>query len=200
MASAKDMWHTNTIYLVDISIIRGNDMLAKDHGNTSDPYVNVHCTDGNLKRKYKTQIIYKTLDPTWNERTQFQFLKKPEAISFKVFDKDKVGKDAMGECELNIARFFEEGHAGLHNKALAVTLKSKPAGTLTVSVQCRQVNPVVMSKELSSGYGMGSAEQKHGDGDDDALEKATEKLRRARDESQTLDRELTSLEEAGTSS
>ncbi|WOH03401.1 hypothetical protein DCAR_0622798 [Daucus carota subsp. sativus] len=52
---------------IELSLIEGRDLIAADIRGTSDPYVRVQY--GNLKRK--TKIMYKTLNPKWNQTLEF---------------------------------------------------------------------------------------------------------------------------------
>ncbi|KAL8111083.1 hypothetical protein AgCh_026721 [Apium graveolens] len=52
---------------LELSLIEGRDLIAADIRGTSDPYVRVQY--GNLKRK--TKIMYKTLNPKWNQTLEF---------------------------------------------------------------------------------------------------------------------------------
>ncbi|CAG8554094.1 17567_t:CDS:10 [Acaulospora morrowiae] len=81
-----------------LSIIEAKDLIAADSGGTSDPYVKVKL---NKKEIYKTQIIKKTLNPKWDEVTQFSNLNG--SIHLSVKDHNKMGKDVdIGEYDLNI--------------------------------------------------------------------------------------------------
>ncbi|XP_022881162.1 extended synaptotagmin-1 [Olea europaea var. sylvestris] len=52
---------------IELVLIEARDLVAADIRGTSDPYVRVHY--GNLKRS--TKILYKTLNPKWNQTLEF---------------------------------------------------------------------------------------------------------------------------------
>lgn len=52
---------------VELVLIEAKDLVAADIRGTSDPYVRVHY--GNLKRR--TKVMYKTLNPQWNQTLEF---------------------------------------------------------------------------------------------------------------------------------
>ncbi|XP_065860725.1 uncharacterized protein [Euphorbia lathyris] len=52
---------------IELVIIEGKDLIAADIRGTSDPYVRVQY--GNLKKR--TKIMYKTLNPKWNQTLEF---------------------------------------------------------------------------------------------------------------------------------
>ncbi|XP_062117124.1 synaptotagmin-5 [Humulus lupulus] len=52
---------------IELSLIEAKDLIAADLRGTSDPYVRVQY--GNLKKR--TKIMYKTLNPKWNQTLEF---------------------------------------------------------------------------------------------------------------------------------
>ncbi|XP_020592907.1 synaptotagmin-5 [Phalaenopsis equestris] len=52
---------------VELVLIEARDLIAADLRGTSDPYVRVHY--GNLKKR--TKVIYRTLNPQWNQTLEF---------------------------------------------------------------------------------------------------------------------------------
>ncbi|KAI6674210.1 hypothetical protein NL676_002116 [Syzygium grande] len=52
---------------VELVLIEGRDLIAADLRGTSDPYVRVNY--GNLKRR--TKVMFKTLNPNWNQTLEF---------------------------------------------------------------------------------------------------------------------------------
>ncbi|KAJ1478168.1 C2 domain-containing protein [Baffinella frigidus] len=80
--------------LLKITVMRGRDLLAKDRGGTSDPYVRVHIGDELLKAR-KTGVKDKTLNPTWMEEFEFTISssQRQEHLVIEAFDKDTFGTD-----------------------------------------------------------------------------------------------------------
>ena len=54
-----------------LKILSGNNLCVKDATGTSDPYVIVNLVPG-AKQNVKTRVIYKDLNPKWNERFIFE--------------------------------------------------------------------------------------------------------------------------------
>ncbi|KAM6569103.1 hypothetical protein CsatB_017088 [Cannabis sativa] len=52
---------------IELSLIEAKDLIAADLRGTSDPYVRVQY--GNLKKR--TKVMYKTLNPKWNQTLEF---------------------------------------------------------------------------------------------------------------------------------
>lgn len=57
---------------LEIRIVRGKKLLAKDVGGTSDPYVKAVITPGKKKYYLETKIKMKTLNPEWKETFYFE--------------------------------------------------------------------------------------------------------------------------------
>uniref|UniRef100_A0A8C1G7P9 Multiple C2 domains, transmembrane 2b n=2 Tax=Cyprinus carpio TaxID=7962 RepID=A0A8C1G7P9_CYPCA len=67
---------------------------------TSDPYVKFKL-DG--KTLYKSKVVYKNLNPVWNETFSFPIRNLDKKLFIKVYDRDLTTDDFMGSCgvELN---------------------------------------------------------------------------------------------------
>lgn len=86
---------------VRVTLKRAYGLKAADSNGKSDPYVKV--VHG-AKTK-KTKIIYKELDPVWNETVEFEALTMSEllreGLTLKVFDHDTIGfDDPLGELRV----------------------------------------------------------------------------------------------------
>jgi len=124
-----------------VTIHCGSNLASKDSNGLSDPYVKF--TVGNEKhgKTFKTKIIWKTLDPSWDETFEFkndgsvQMNNLP--ITFYCFDKDVVGSDDyMGECIVDCSapwagEIFEKTGFELNNSSKPT---SKVTGSLFISV------------------------------------------------------------------
>eukprot|EP00964_Phaeocystis_antarctica_P065050 scaffold39184_cov55-Phaeocystis_antarctica.AAC.4 len=62
-------------------------LLAGDKSGTSDPYVVVQSAGG---KKAKTSVKKKMLDPEWEETLELSVLDAAAALTFVVWDHDKV--------------------------------------------------------------------------------------------------------------
>ncbi|CUG89982.1 calpain-like cysteine peptidase, putative [Bodo saltans] len=89
-----------------ITIVSGKDLVAKDIGGTSDPYVTINLYDEKGKRypdvpELSTRFIKNTLNPVWGEK--FTLSVYPTDIIFmECWDKDLFGRDAMGSCRFTV--------------------------------------------------------------------------------------------------
>jgi Ca2+-dependent lipid-binding protein len=81
---------------LSIVVTAGSNLLAADIGGFSDPYVNMECTFGSQRLKFKTKIIKKTINPTWNETFQVEITHSDlenASITFKLWDWDALTSD-----------------------------------------------------------------------------------------------------------
>ncbi|KAK3501504.1 phosphatidylserine decarboxylase-domain-containing protein [Neurospora crassa] len=103
--SASPEGRRDTGLVLDVKIIQARNLAAKDRGGTSDPYLVLTLGDA----KYTTSTIPKTLDPIWNEHYQFP-INSAQSLSLTgiCWDKDRFGKDYLGEFELALDEAFAE--------------------------------------------------------------------------------------------
>lgn len=82
--------------LLQLTVIKGVNLQVCDMF-TSDPYVVISVNDNEIG---KTQVVYETLNPVWNESFDvLVFDKSTQKIQLKIFDWDLVGvHDNMGYC------------------------------------------------------------------------------------------------------
>ncbi|EHL00261.1 putative C2 domain-containing protein C31G5.15 [Glarea lozoyensis 74030] len=103
--------------------IRGRNLAAKDKSGTSDPYLVVTLGDA----KNATQPVLKTLNPEWQTSLQFPVTGVNSLLLDCVaWDKDRFGKDYLGEFDLSLEDIFCNGHTEVEPKWYP--LKSKRPG------------------------------------------------------------------------
>ncbi|OIW16014.1 hypothetical protein TanjilG_04549 [Lupinus angustifolius] len=79
--------------MIKLVLIEGRDLVAADLRGTSDPYVRVHY--GNLKKR--TKVIYKTLNPHWNQTLEFPDDGSPLELHVKDYNA-LLPRSSIGEC------------------------------------------------------------------------------------------------------
>jgi len=107
----KSQEHSFEAFLL-IKMIGGKNLPAMDRNGKSDPYLIVYFKN----QKYKTKVIKKTLNPTWNEEYIVKFtaedLKNPSEtfLLIEAFDWDEGigGDDEMGYIEFSLKTFLEK--------------------------------------------------------------------------------------------
>ena len=66
----------------------------------SDPFVIVRV--GTSKQeKYKTKVVYRTLNPVWNEQITLAMPQKHERVAIEVWDKDPLTQERLGSTHFN---------------------------------------------------------------------------------------------------
>ncbi|KAM6186057.1 myoferlin isoform 2-T2 [Rhynchocyon petersi] len=93
--------HFDRVYLYHLRcyIYQARNLIALDKDSFSDPYAHVSF----LHRSKTTEIVYKTLNPTWDQTIIFDeieiygepqtVLQNPPKVVIELFDNDQVGKD-----------------------------------------------------------------------------------------------------------
>ena len=94
---------------LEVHVISARDLMAKDRGGTSDPYVLLELG----KEKHRTKTIKKTLNPSWDETFDFpgtlgELVAKP--LTFKLYDQDTgTMNDPLGEIAFPIDGLLTTG-------------------------------------------------------------------------------------------
>ncbi|KAF2011547.1 hypothetical protein BU24DRAFT_354631 [Aaosphaeria arxii CBS 175.79] len=88
------------------NVIKGRNLAAKDRSGTSDPYLVLSLGDA----KQATPTINKTLNPEWNCALELPIV-GPQSLLLEVicWDKDRFGKDYMGEFDVLLEDVFQQG-------------------------------------------------------------------------------------------
>ncbi|KAL7848178.1 hypothetical protein AOLI_G00228960 [Acnodon oligacanthus] len=98
------------MYKLDILLKRGHNLAIRDRGGTSDPYVKFKL---GKKEVFRSKVIYKNLNPVWDERFCLPIDNLHEALYIKVFDYDfGCHDDFMGSAylyldSLELRRFLD---------------------------------------------------------------------------------------------
>uniref|UniRef100_UPI003AAD3C81 multiple C2 and transmembrane domain-containing protein 2-like isoform X2 n=1 Tax=Centroberyx gerrardi TaxID=166262 RepID=UPI003AAD3C81 len=80
-------------FLLTINLREGRNLVIRDRCGTSDPYVKFKL-DG--KTFYKSKVVYKNLNPTWNETFSLPVKDLDRRLYIKVYDRDLTTDDFMG--------------------------------------------------------------------------------------------------------
>lgn len=84
-------------YLLYINLREGRDLVIRDRCGTSDPYVKFKL-DG--KTLYKSKVVYKNLNPIWNESFSYPIRDLQQKLDIKVYDRDLTTDDFMGSSSV----------------------------------------------------------------------------------------------------
>jgi Ca2+-dependent lipid-binding protein len=78
-------------FVLCLKIICGNDLEAMDISGTSDPYVKIKSGSSS----HKTRIIYKNLNPEWDEEFEMTIEDMRTPLHVSVWDNDLLGADDL---------------------------------------------------------------------------------------------------------
>ncbi|KAL2791103.1 multiple C2 and transmembrane domain-containing protein 2 isoform 10, partial [Daubentonia madagascariensis] len=82
-------------YLLTIHLKEGRNLVVRDRCGTSDPYVKFKL---NGKTLYKSKVIYKNLNPVWDEIVVLPIQSLDQKLHVKVYDRDLTTSDFMGSA------------------------------------------------------------------------------------------------------
>ncbi|XP_069841073.1 multiple C2 and transmembrane domain-containing protein 2 isoform X2 [Dendropsophus ebraccatus] len=86
-------------YLLTIHLREGRNLVIRDRSGTSDPYVKFKL---NKKTLYKSKVIYKNLNPVWDETFVLPIQNLDQKLHIKVYDRDLTTDDFMGAALLDL--------------------------------------------------------------------------------------------------
>uniref|UniRef100_A0A8C5UGQ4 C2 domain-containing protein n=1 Tax=Malurus cyaneus samueli TaxID=2593467 RepID=A0A8C5UGQ4_9PASS len=97
-------------YLLTIHLREGRNLVIRDRCGTSDPYVKFKL---NGKTLYKSKVVYKNLNPVWDETVVLPIQTLDQKLWIKVYDRDLTSSDFMGSAsvaltELELNRTTEQ--------------------------------------------------------------------------------------------
>eukprot|EP00026_Physarum_polycephalum_P010755 Phypoly_transcript_10933.p1 GENE.Phypoly_transcript_10933~~Phypoly_transcript_10933.p1 ORF type:complete len:288 (+),score=65.44 Phypoly_transcript_10933:100-963(+) len=118
LASHQEVEEGNSIFIVEI--LEGRNLAVKDLSGTSDPYCVLQIlpplssssgsgSPPSSSVKQRTCIVFKSLDPVWNEEFFFQIPFSNGTLEVEVWDWDRIGShDAMGVVRVPLSKFADE--------------------------------------------------------------------------------------------
>lgn len=104
--------------ILKVYVIKGRNLAAKDKSGTSDPYLVVNLGTA----KQSTPSISKTLNPEWKVCFDMPLTGVP-LLECVCWDKDRFGKDYMGEFDIAVEDIF--ARHGVQSEPKWYKLKSK---------------------------------------------------------------------------
>eukprot|EP01062_Namystynia_karyoxenos_P023615 TRINITY_DN1913_c0_g2_i1.p1 TRINITY_DN1913_c0_g2~~TRINITY_DN1913_c0_g2_i1.p1 ORF type:complete len:804 (+),score=249.82 TRINITY_DN1913_c0_g2_i1:146-2557(+) len=102
---------------IEVGVLKGRKLAAKDDTGKSDPYceVKLRAFEGGKvlgshrsPQKQVTSVKQQTLEPEWNEKVKF-LSTAGDAVRVQCFDKDEVGKEALGYVDLVLPELIKKG-------------------------------------------------------------------------------------------
>ena len=122
---------------LEVLVKRANNLVAKDSNGYSDPFavITVHG-----KKRFRTRIIHKSLDPVWDQTGQYigqlkHFLKSPMRIN--LYDRDIFSaNDPLGHIEVDLSELIYTGKISLRQEQLL----GVPHGSLDLTIRFVQTS------------------------------------------------------------
>ncbi|RIB13834.1 C2 domain-containing protein [Gigaspora rosea] len=96
-----------------IGVLSARELAAADKDGFSDPYAVIRVAN----KKYATAVIKKNLNPIWNTTFDIKLVENviPPHITITVWDKDRFGRDFLGEVTIPIKQVFARNAGGLND-------------------------------------------------------------------------------------
>ena len=123
---------------VEITIHSARNLRAADLNGFSDPYVVVSTGT----QEGKTPVIKKELNPSWNSEFSFFCLQEGAELLFRVWDKDLISDDFLGQVIVPITS-FESSVYRWHPLTSRPGKSDKIAGDICISIN---YSPVFKTK------------------------------------------------------
>ncbi|XP_042352093.1 multiple C2 and transmembrane domain-containing protein 2 isoform X2 [Plectropomus leopardus] len=87
-------------YLLNINLKQGRNLVIRDkRSGTSDPYVKFKLEG---KQFYKSKVVYKSLNPRWNESFSHPLRDREHAVEVRVYDKNRTADEFMGSSAISL--------------------------------------------------------------------------------------------------
>ncbi|KAM6936931.1 multiple C2 and transmembrane domain-containing protein 2 [Xenentodon cancila] len=87
-------------YLLNINLKQGRNLVIRDKRSaTSDPYVKFKLEG---KQFYKSKVVYKNLNPRWNESFSHPLRDREHIVEVRVYDKNLTADDFMGSGSISL--------------------------------------------------------------------------------------------------
>ncbi|KAM9854245.1 multiple C2 and transmembrane domain-containing protein 2 isoform 2-T2 [Aulostomus maculatus] len=87
-------------YLLSISLKQGRNLaIGKKRSGTSDPYVKFKMEG---KQIYKSKVVYKSLNPRWNESFSYPLRERDHTVEVRVYDKNRTADEFMGSSSISL--------------------------------------------------------------------------------------------------
>ncbi|XP_068170218.1 multiple C2 and transmembrane domain-containing protein 2 isoform X2 [Antennarius striatus] len=87
-------------YLLNITLKQGKNLVVRHkRSGTSDPYVKFKIEG---KVFYKSKVVYKSLNPRWNESFSHPLRDREHPIELRIYDKNRTADESMGSSFISL--------------------------------------------------------------------------------------------------
>ncbi|XP_054475457.1 multiple C2 and transmembrane domain-containing protein 2 [Anoplopoma fimbria] len=85
-------------YLLNINLKQGRNLVIRDkRSGTSDPYVKFKLEG---KQFYKSKVVYKSLNPRWNESFSHPLRDREHPVDVRIYNKKRTADEFMGSSSI----------------------------------------------------------------------------------------------------
>ncbi|XP_076847528.1 multiple C2 and transmembrane domain-containing protein 2 isoform X2 [Brachyhypopomus gauderio] len=88
-------------YILSVVLKEGRNLVIRDRCGTSDPYVKFRLYGKTL---YKSKVVYKNLNPVWNEPFSVSIRTLDQCVDVMVFDRDLRSHEFMGSSVIDLSK------------------------------------------------------------------------------------------------
>ncbi|KAF7670295.1 hypothetical protein LDENG_00018640 [Lucifuga dentata] len=89
-------------YLLNINLREGKNLVIRDkRSSKSDPYVKFKLEG---KQFYKSKVVYKNLNPRWNEAFSHPLRDREHNVEVRVYNKNRTSDDFMGSSSISLEK------------------------------------------------------------------------------------------------
>uniref|UniRef100_H3DPI3 Multiple C2 domains, transmembrane 2a n=1 Tax=Tetraodon nigroviridis TaxID=99883 RepID=H3DPI3_TETNG len=90
-------------YVLNIDLKQGRNLVASNkRSGTSDPYVKFKLDN---KQFYKSKVVYKSLNPRWNESFSYPLRDIEHTLDVRVYNKNRTADELLGSSTLYLRDF-----------------------------------------------------------------------------------------------
>jgi len=144
-----------------LTVVSAKNLIAADKNGLSDPYAIVHYgAEGKGKKKRKTGVVHKSLEPEWNAEFALELADGEEQMVIEVMDEDKLDHDdPLGQVSIDV-RSLATGDDWSQTVPLSGTDKDGAPikhGRVTLQAVVRLLHVIELGPPGTGGGGGGSA-------------------------------------------
>lgn len=134
---------------LQVSVLEARGLAAADANGLSDPFVRIQLGES----KARTSVVYKDLNPTWNEDFVFIVEEEAEELHVVVWDEDRFTDDFLGQVRIPVASVLDADNNILSRVWYPLQKRSEKSKT-TVSGMSK-------SSSVSSSYSSSLSRHQH---------------------------------------
>lgn len=93
-----------------VRVMEARGLAARDSNGFSDPFVRLQLGS----TRTRTSVVYRNLNPSWNEEFVFNVVDLDEELSIMVWDEDRFTDDFLGQVRIPVSSVLSAGKLTLY--------------------------------------------------------------------------------------